>query len=241
MGTGVPPTGCAKHGEVRSRHAPIVADDAPARAIMCAFSLRADTPRTTGRRRGPLAQHPRRRPAGSAHIGGPHARPSSPDRGRSRRRNTPGPGHAVVLPRIPTSFVRRYRTQGPRAPASIPSACPPTATRRTFSAGSTSARSRPPRRPQDAHRRGDGRPHRRGERPDSRGVAAKRFKGSETVKTQRRSILLKLGARNMAQAVGMTHRDPRPPAPCPTAFHARRSGTDGREPREPLVASSAYR
>jgi DNA-binding CsgD family transcriptional regulator len=35
--------------------------------------------------------------------------------------------------------------------------------------------------------------------------AAKRFKGSETVKTQRRSILLKLGARNMAQAVGMTH------------------------------------
>jgi DNA-binding CsgD family transcriptional regulator len=34
--------------------------------------------------------------------------------------------------------------------------------------------------------------------------AAKRFKGSETVKTQRRSILLKLGARNMAQAVGMT-------------------------------------
>jgi DNA-binding NarL/FixJ family response regulator len=33
--------------------------------------------------------------------------------------------------------------------------------------------------------------------------AAKRFKGSETVKTQRRSILLKLGARNMAQAVGL--------------------------------------
>ena len=35
--------------------------------------------------------------------------------------------------------------------------------------------------------------------------AVKRCKGSETVKTQRRSILLKLGARNMAQAVGMTH------------------------------------
>ena len=34
--------------------------------------------------------------------------------------------------------------------------------------------------------------------------AVKRCKGSETVKTQRRSILLKLGARNMAQAVGMT-------------------------------------
>ena len=38
--------------------------------------------------------------------------------------------------------------------------------------------------------------------------AAKRFKGPETVKTQRRSILLKLGARNMAQAVGMTHLTP---------------------------------
>jgi DNA-binding CsgD family transcriptional regulator len=35
--------------------------------------------------------------------------------------------------------------------------------------------------------------------------ASKRSKGPETVKTQRRSILLKLGARNMAQAVGMTH------------------------------------
>jgi DNA-binding NarL/FixJ family response regulator len=35
--------------------------------------------------------------------------------------------------------------------------------------------------------------------------AAKRFKGSETVKTQRRSILLKLGARNMAQAVAMAN------------------------------------
>ena len=35
--------------------------------------------------------------------------------------------------------------------------------------------------------------------------AAKRCKGPETVKTQRRSILLKLGARNMAQAVAMAH------------------------------------
>lgn len=34
-------------------------------------------------------------------------------------------------------------------------------------------------------------------------TAHKRVKGVETVKTQRRSILLKLGARNMAQAVGM--------------------------------------
>jgi DNA-binding CsgD family transcriptional regulator len=35
--------------------------------------------------------------------------------------------------------------------------------------------------------------------------AAKRCKGPETVKSQRRSILLKLGARNMAQAVAMAH------------------------------------
>jgi DNA-binding CsgD family transcriptional regulator len=34
--------------------------------------------------------------------------------------------------------------------------------------------------------------------------ASSRHKGSETVKSQRRSVLLKLGARNMAQAVAMT-------------------------------------
>jgi DNA-binding CsgD family transcriptional regulator len=33
--------------------------------------------------------------------------------------------------------------------------------------------------------------------------AIHREKGSETVKTQRRSVLLKLGARNMAQAVAI--------------------------------------
>jgi DNA-binding NarL/FixJ family response regulator len=36
-------------------------------------------------------------------------------------------------------------------------------------------------------------------------TAASRSKSPETVKSQRRSILLKLGARNMAQAVGMMH------------------------------------
>jgi DNA-binding CsgD family transcriptional regulator len=36
-------------------------------------------------------------------------------------------------------------------------------------------------------------------------TAHKRVKGVETVKTQRRSILLKLGARNMAHAIGMTN------------------------------------
>lgn len=37
--------------------------------------------------------------------------------------------------------------------------------------------------------------------------AAKRHKGTETVKTQRRSILLKLGARNIAQAVAIMSSD----------------------------------
>jgi DNA-binding NarL/FixJ family response regulator len=35
--------------------------------------------------------------------------------------------------------------------------------------------------------------------------AAFRWKSSDTIKTQRRAILHKLGARNMAQAVGMTN------------------------------------
>ena len=37
-------------------------------------------------------------------------------------------------------------------------------------------------------------------------TAARRYKSTETVKTQRRAILLKLGARNTAQAVAMAHR-----------------------------------
>jgi DNA-binding CsgD family transcriptional regulator len=37
--------------------------------------------------------------------------------------------------------------------------------------------------------------------------AANRSKGPETVKTQRKAILLKLGARNMAQAVGIAVRE----------------------------------
>lgn len=36
-------------------------------------------------------------------------------------------------------------------------------------------------------------------------TASSRSKGAETVKTQRRSILLKLGARNMAHAVALSH------------------------------------
>jgi DNA-binding NarL/FixJ family response regulator len=38
-------------------------------------------------------------------------------------------------------------------------------------------------------------------------TAARRSKGRETVKTQRQAILLKLGARNIAQAVAMMISD----------------------------------
>jgi DNA-binding NarL/FixJ family response regulator len=45
-------------------------------------------------------------------------------------------------------------------------------------------------------------------------TARTRFKGTETVKTQRRSILLKLGARNITHAVAMVNsaRDTAGPA-----------------------------
>ena len=122
------------------------------------------------------------------------------------------PGPAPAMPACsahPESLVRRYRTQGPSGPGVYPQCVPSN---------------------------GDA-PHLLGWLDEPAAVAlrgnlkvltptemevltdaangltraesaAKRFKGSETVKTQRRSILLKLGARNMAQAVGMTHVTP---------------------------------
>ena len=48
--------------------------------------------------------------------------------------------------------------------------------------------------------------------------ASLRHKGSETVKSQRRSVLLKLGARNMAHAVAMASPDGSPNGDRLTAF-----------------------
>lgn len=103
------------------------------------------------------------------------------------------------------SLVRRYRTQGPGGPGVYPQCVP--------SNGDTPHLLSWRDEPATVALRGDLKVLTATEmevltdaangltRAES---AAKRFKGSETVKTQRRSILLKLGARNMAQAVGMT-------------------------------------
>jgi DNA-binding NarL/FixJ family response regulator len=109
----------------------------------------------------------------------------------------------------PDSFVRRYRTQGPFGPGVYPQ-CVPDNTDAPHLLGWLDE-------PVAAGPRGDLKALTAAEmdiltdaangltRAES---AARRFKGCETVKTQRRSILLKLGARNMAQAVGMTHALP---------------------------------
>ena len=128
---------------------------------------------------------------------------------RNRRTVDARPGQTTVMPCCPEhagSLVRRYRTQGPAGPGVYPQCVP--------SNGDS------------PHLLGWlDEPARLAVRDDLKVLtatemdvltdaangltraesAAKRFKGSETVKTQRRSILLKLGARNMAQAVGMTH------------------------------------
>jgi DNA-binding NarL/FixJ family response regulator len=108
------------------------------------------------------------------------------------------------------SLVRRYRTQGPTGPGVYPQCVPANGEAPHLLGWDDEAATKP-------SVRGDLQMLTATEldvltdaangltRAES---AAKRFKGSETVKTQRRSILLKLGARNMAQAVGMTHLTP---------------------------------
>ena len=119
------------------------------------------------------------------------------------------PGSTPVVPACAVhadSLVRRYRTQGPAGPGADPQCVPSNGDApHLLGAGTTSLRRTEPHArltvltitemevPTDA---ANGLT-----RAES---AVKRCKGSETVKTQRRSILLKLGARNMAQAVGMT-------------------------------------
>jgi DNA-binding CsgD family transcriptional regulator len=117
------------------------------------------------------------------------------------------PGAAPVMPACSVhagSLVRRYRTQGPAGPGVYPQ-CVPSNGDAPHLLGWLDE-------PAAVALRGDLKVLTATEmevltdaangltRAES---AAKRFKGSETVKTQRRSILLKLGARNMAQAVGM--------------------------------------
>jgi DNA-binding CsgD family transcriptional regulator len=106
----------------------------------------------------------------------------------------------------PGSLVRRYRTHGPSGPGVYPQ-CVPTDGDQPHLLAWTNVQHAPAPRADTS-----------GLSSSERGVledaangmtvietAASRSKSPETVKTQRRSILLKLGARNMAQAVGMMH------------------------------------
>ena len=116
-------------------------------------------------------------------------------------------GNGQQLPQCsvhPGSLVRRYRTHGPNGPGVYPQCVPasgdhphllawPGMSRPAASGSETSLLS-----PSEYSVLEDA----------SHGMtvvesAVHRSKSPETVKSQRRSILLKLGARNMAQAVGM--------------------------------------
>jgi DNA-binding NarL/FixJ family response regulator len=128
---------------------------------------------------------------------------------RSLRVAARHPDSTTVMPSCsahPDSLVRRYRTQGPIGPGVYPQCVP--------SNGDAPHLLGWLEEPATLEPRGDLKVLTATElevlTDAANGLtraecAAKRFKGAETVKTQRRSILLKLGARNMAQAVGMTH------------------------------------
>jgi DNA-binding CsgD family transcriptional regulator len=102
----------------------------------------------------------------------------------------------------PGSFVRRYRSHGPHGPGVYPQCVP--------SGGAVPhLLTWPAARPNDELRIESEvlSPNEQAVLEDAglgltvEETARKRMKGVETVKTQRRSILLKLGARNMAHAV----------------------------------------
>jgi DNA-binding CsgD family transcriptional regulator len=108
----------------------------------------------------------------------------------------------------PGSLVRRYRTHGPNGPGVYPQCVPADGDQPHLLAWS------------DVPGTPASRADTSGLSLSERGVltdaangmtvietATSRSKSPETVKTQRRSILLKLGARNMAQAVGMMSSD----------------------------------
>jgi DNA-binding CsgD family transcriptional regulator len=104
----------------------------------------------------------------------------------------------------PGSLVRRYRSHGPNGPGVYPQCVPSDGDRPHMLVWPETAAAPPVRSSISGLSLSE-----RGVLIDaSNGMtvietAASRSKSPETVKTQRRSILLKLGARNMAQAVGM--------------------------------------
>jgi DNA-binding NarL/FixJ family response regulator len=117
-------------------------------------------------------------------------------------------GARSALPRCdrhPGSFVRSYRAQGPNGPGAYPQCVPANGDQPHLLAWD---RAEPA--PEEEVREHTALSRSECDVLDdaARGMtiresAASRFKASETVKSQRRSILLKLGARNMTQAVSI--------------------------------------
>ena len=123
------------------------------------------------------------------------------------------PPHATPASELPScpvhhdSHVRRYRAQGPNGPGLYPQ-CVPADGRNPhlLDWASDPVPAAPPRA--DARILSQSENDVLEDAAEGMTVletARTRFKGTETVKTQRRSILLKLGARNMTQAVAMVN------------------------------------
>jgi DNA-binding NarL/FixJ family response regulator len=108
----------------------------------------------------------------------------------------------------PDSIVRRYRSHGPKGPGIYPQ-CVPGGDEQPHLLDWTPMRARVER----ANPQQDLSPSELGVLRDaavgmtSNESARSRSKSSETVKSQRKSILMKLGARNMAQAVAVGVRE----------------------------------
>ena len=119
----------------------------------------------------------------------------------------PTPGSPTVCAAHPGSLIRRYRTHGPNGPGVYPQCVPmngsaahllewATAPAEVSSPGMYGLSPAEQEILDDA-----------AEGLTVAETARKRLKGVETVKTQRRSILLKLDARNIAHAVSLASRN----------------------------------
>jgi DNA-binding NarL/FixJ family response regulator len=108
----------------------------------------------------------------------------------------------------PGSVVRRYRSHGPKGPGIYPQ-CVPGGDEQPHLLAWTPLRARVERAgpPQDLSPSELGVLRDAAEGMTSGESARSRSKSAETVKSQRKSILMKLGARNMAQAVAVGVRE----------------------------------
>jgi DNA-binding CsgD family transcriptional regulator len=133
------------------------------------------------------------------------------------RATSPMPGQSSDLMRMapscphhPGSLVRRFRTQGPQGPGVYPQCVPSGRDTRPHLLSWTDVRVDDVELACIASLS----PRERDVLDDAASglsvieTAAKRIKSTETVKTQRKSIMLKLDARNMTEAVALTRREP---------------------------------